>query len=84
MNLELDSMAIDGASPIIPGEGAASIKLGETVEDVLRRTIEGFVVGGEVNGGADDGVTRYHSTHVDFWAKDNLVWQIMVHEWLHG
>lgn len=78
-------MAVNSSAPIIPGEGAASIKLGEKVEDILRSTSEVFVAEREIIVGVGDrGVTRYCSSNIDLWVKDDLIWQIMVHDGYAG
>jgi hypothetical protein len=74
---------VNSDAPIIPGKSAASIKLGEKMEDVLQRTPETFVAKQESQAGVA-GVIRYRSRHVDLWAKNGVIWQIMVHNGYAG
>ncbi len=73
-------MAVNRNSPIVPGEGAASIRLGESVTDILSGTTEVFVAEQvAIAGVGDTGSIRYRSATIDLWVKDNRIWQIMVH-----
>ncbi|SRR5579885_3598751 len=72
MNIEAD---------IIPGESAAGIQLGSSIEEVLNKDKNSFSSGEVVNISPSFPLNiRYRSAMVDVWAVEGKVEQIMVHD----
>lgn len=75
---------IDTNAPIIPGVGAANIKLGANIKD-LQTEINLFSKEKVLIPGVwDIGVFRYRSPSVDLWEKNDVIVQIMVHSLYTG
>lgn len=71
---------IDG--PIIANFCLGSIFLDWHVDEVL--AISNYEFKLESNLNRKTMSLRYKSDHIDFWVKDNLVWQIMAHSGYQG
>jgi hypothetical protein len=70
---------------IIPGVSAGGLKIGMPVSDVLSRMGLLFTAEPVVNPHVPAPlVTRYRSEMVDFWDRDGLVDQVMVHHGYRG
>jgi hypothetical protein len=71
---------INSKAPIVPGQQAAGIKLGQNIQEVLQGAENIFrAESAIIPGGGDLGITRYRSPDVDLWVKNGVIWQIMVH-----
>jgi hypothetical protein len=71
---------VDAEAPIVPGQGAAGIMLGEHIQDVMQRARNLFTCEPLIIAGVGDlGVTRCRSAFVDLWVKNDSIWQIMLH-----
>ena len=67
-------------APIVPGESAAGILLGSPIEEILKEQEPHFISKEVVN----PFITRYRSTMVDLWVREEMVDQIMVHDGYRG
>ena len=72
-------------APIVPGESAAGIQLGSSMEEVLNEHKNSFSSGEGVNLSPSFPLNiRYRSAMVDVWAIEGRVEQIMVHDEMPG
>lgn len=70
---------------IVPGESAAGIQLGCSIEEVLKKDKNSFSSGEVVNLSPSFPLNiRYRSAMVDVWAVEGKVEQIMVHDGYRG
>lgn len=73
-------------APILPGEGAAGIRVGQGIAEVLRATPLQFTADVLVNScvQAPTGTVLYRSEVVDVWATDDVVDQVRVRAGYRG
>jgi len=72
-------------APIIPGESAAGIQLGSSIEEVFKEQNNHFISEEIVHPFVQfPTITRFRSAMVDLWVKNGIVNQIMVHVGYRG
>jgi hypothetical protein len=69
-------------APIVANFCLGGIYLGWHIDEVLANSNYEFEIDSDLSKKTLS--LRYKSDHIDFWIKDNLVWQIMAHSGYQG